>query len=228
MNDLVLFQSFFSEEEAVPLIEILKANGILYKLEKQKNPLDATLSGQVVENMVYLNIRPQDFAKANEALDKVILNNIQSIGEDYYLFSFTNEELNDIIHKPDEWSRQDFLIARKILDDRGVNVSDEKINTIKSARIKELAVQEKGDAFWIFLGYVLSLVGGIMAIAIALPFILAKKALPDGNRIFMYNSKTRNHGKIILSLTGVFIIINAISFPDNLWLAFFGFISHRF
>jgi len=228
MDDFVQFQSFFTEEEAMPLIETLKANGINYRVEKPKNQLGSTISGDVVDNTVLVNIRPDDFARANEALDKVILNNIQSIENNYYLFSFTNEELDEIIHKPDEWSRQDFLIARKILHDRGSDVPDEKIKTIRSERVKELSKQESGDSWWIFLGYGLALVGGIMAVMIALPFIFAKKALPDGNRVFMYNSKTRGHGKRILLLTVVVIIINAIFFPTNLILTAFGFVGHRF
>ena len=117
MNDFVLFQSFFNEDEAAPVVETLKRNAIEYKVEKLKQPLDSTIAGESVENKIFLTIRPRDFARANDVLDKVILDNIQLLEKDYYLFSFTNEELNDIIHKPDEWSRQDFVIARKILED---------------------------------------------------------------------------------------------------------------
>ena len=228
MSDFVLFQSYFTEEEAAPVIEILVAKGIEYRIERLKQPLDATMAGEVVDNKIFLNIKSQDFAKANEALDKVILDNINSLEQDYYLFSFTNNELNEIIYKPDEWSRQDFLIARKILRDRGQDVPDEKINAIKSNRIKELGKQESGDSGWIIIGYALALIGGIMAVIIALPFLFAKKTLPDGNRVFIYNPKTREHGKIILLLTTIVIIVNAFFFPDNLIFAFFGFMGHRF
>ncbi|HEX6847731.1 MAG TPA: hypothetical protein VF144_12175 [Chitinophagaceae bacterium] len=227
MNDFVLFQSFFNEDEAAPVVETLKRNAIEYKVEKLKQPLDSTIAGESVENKIFLTIRPRDFARANDVLDKVILDNIQLLEKDYYLFSFTNEELNDIIHKPDEWSRQDFLIARKILEDRGTAVPDEEINAIKSKRVKELARQEKGSISWIILGYLLALVGGFMALIIALPFIFAKRTLPDGNRIFMYTKATRDHGKLISAIMVIGLIIN-ILFTDNLFFAFFGFVGHRF
>ena len=228
MGDFVLFQSFFTEDEAAPVIEILGTQGIEYRLDRLKQPLDATMAGDVVDNKIFLNIRSRDFAKANEALDKVILDNLNSLEQDYYLFSFTNEELNEIIHKPDEWSRQDFLIAKKILQDRGQDMPDEKIRRIRSNRITELGKQESGDSWWIIMGYALALVGGIMAVIIALPFLFAKKTLPDGNRVFIYNPKTREHGKIILLLTVIVIIVNAFFFPDNLIFAFFGFVGHQF
>ena len=105
---------------------------------------------------------------------------------------------------------------------------DEKIRRIRSNRITELGKQESGDSWWIIMGYALALVGGIMAVIIALPFLFAKKTLPDGNRVFIYNPKTREHGKIILLLTVIVIIVNAFFFPDNLIFAFFGFVGHQF
>jgi len=227
MKDFVLFQSFFNENEAAPIIETLKVNGIEYSIEKLKQPLDSTIAGEVVENKIFLNIRSRDFAKANEVLDKVILDNLQLLERDYYLFSFTDEELNEIVHKPDEWSRQDFLIARKILEDRGTPVPEHEINVIKSNRVKELATQEKGSIAWIILGYLLALAGGFMALIIALPFIFAKRTLPDGKRVFMYNNATRAHGKLISAIMALGLIVN-ILFTDNLFFAFFGFIGHRF
>lgn len=228
MKEFLPFQSFLNEKEAAPIIGVLKENGVNYKIETLKEPLDATIAGEIVQNKIFLLLQSQDFPRANEVLDNAILTNLSTLDDDYYLFSFSDEELNDIIQKPDEWSRQDFLIARKILAERGVNMSDEKINTLKSDRLKELSRQEVGDKWWIIIGYLLALVGGIMAIIIALPFILGKKTLPDGSRIFIYSSKTREHGKIILVVTGLVIITNALFFPGALILAFFGFIGHRF
>ena len=208
MNEFVPFQSFFYEDEAASTVETLKENNIEYMIEKIKEPLDATIAGDIVQNKIFLKIRSHDFPKANEALDKVILNNISTLDKDYYLFAFTNNELLEIIQKPDEWSRQDFLIARKILNERGENIADEKIKTIKADRIKELAKEEGGDNLWIILGYVLAILGGISSLMIGLPFILAKKTLPDGARIFIYNSSTRRHGKNIVILAGISILIN--------------------
>ena len=153
MNEFVLFQSFLTEDEAALTIGTLKENDIEYRIERFKEPLDATIAGDIIQNKIFLKIRSRDFPKANEALDKVILNNISALEKDYYLFSFTNSELLEIIQKPDEWSRQDFLIARKILNERGTELPDEKINAIKSGRIKELSKPETGHMSWIILGY---------------------------------------------------------------------------
>jgi hypothetical protein len=227
MNDFVPFQSFFTEDEATPIMETLKENNIEYKIEKLKEPLGSIIAGEITQDKIFLQIRSTDFQKANEVLDKVILNNIPTLEKDYYLFTFTNNELLEIIQKPDEWSRQDFLIARKILNDRGADLPDEKINAIKTTRIKELAKQESGDSFWIILGYALALLGGIMGFAVGLPFIFAKKTLPDGNRIYIYNKNTRQHGKFIAMLTGIVVAIN-LFFNDDLKFTFIGFFGYTF
>ena len=54
MNDFVLFQSFFTEEEATPVIDILRENGIDHRLEKSKEILDRTFIGDNLEKKFFL------------------------------------------------------------------------------------------------------------------------------------------------------------------------------
>ena len=53
MNDFVLFQSFFTAEEAAPVIEILGENGIDHRLEKSKEILDRTFIGDNLEKKLF-------------------------------------------------------------------------------------------------------------------------------------------------------------------------------
>ena len=211
MNDFVLFQSFLSEEEALPFIEIMKENEIEYQVEKFKEPLDGVIAGEIVRDQFYLKIKSLDFPKANKVIDKVILENISSIDKDYYLFSFSNDELLEVIKKPDEWSRQDFLIARKILDERGLTINDEEVNKIKSTRIKELAIQDKEPRGTIVAGYIFAFLFSIVGIFFGLAFLVTKKTLPDGSRVFAYNESTRNHGKAIFIISIAMIIFYIVN-----------------
>lgn len=207
MNEFVLFQSFIDENEAMPVIEILKENRIEYTVEKFKEPLDGIIAGEVIRDKFYLKIRSQDFPKANAVLDQVILKNISSIEKDYYLFSFSNPELLEIINKPDEWSRQDFLIARKILEERGEKINDEEINTLKSKRIKELAKEEKEPLSQIVAGYIFAFLFSPVGLFFGLALLVTKKSLPDGSKVFTYNQSTRNHGKSIFILSLAMLIV---------------------
>lgn len=126
MNEFVSFQSFYTIDEATEIFEILNQNNIDSKISTPRSLLDPTLVGDDLEQRVFLKIRSSDFPKANEILDTHILKNISLLEADYYLYDFSNEELREIVEKPDEWSRQDSLIARKILGERGISLSDEK------------------------------------------------------------------------------------------------------
>ena len=223
MNEFVLFQSFITESDAMPVIEILKENKIAYTVERFKEPLDSIMAGEVIRDKIYLKIRSQDFPKANEALDEVILKSLPSIEPDYYLFSFSNEELVEIIKKPDEWSRQDFLIARKILDDRGKTINDEDVNILKSKRIHELAKEEKEPIGQIVSGYIFAFFFSLVGLFFGLALFVTKKTLPDGSKVFAYSEKTRNHGKaiFIISLVTLALFIinqeNVIAFLYDLF-----------
>jgi hypothetical protein len=207
MDEFVLFQSFMNESDAIPVMEILRENKIEYKVEKFKEPLDSIIGGDVVRDKYYLKIKPQDFPKANEALDQVILKSFSTIEPDYYLFSFSNDELLEIIKKPDEWSRQDFLIAKKILDDRGKRINDEEVNILKSKRIRELAIEEKEPTTQIIAGYIFAFLFSLVGVFFGLALFVTKKSLPDGRRVFAYTENTRNHGRAIFMISMAMLIL---------------------
>ena len=125
------------------------------------------------------------------------------------MFSFTNEELIEILSKPDEWSRQDFLIARKILEERGQHIKEELITELKSNRINELSREESEPTLTIVAGYILALLVGIVGLFFGLAFLTAKKNIPNGKKVFTYSRNTRKHGRniVIISAVSLFILL---------------------
>ena len=209
MNEFVLFQSFFTEDEAAYTIQQFKENGIDYRLDRSKELLDKAFIGENLEKKFFLKIKSSDFIKANQVLDARILQNITALEKDYYLFSFTNDELIEILRKPDEWSRQDFLIARKILDERGEHISEDVINDLKSKRINELGREENEPVLSITAGYILALLVSIVGLFFGLAFLTAKKNIPNGKKVFAYSRNTRKHGRniVIISAVSLFILL---------------------
>jgi hypothetical protein len=209
MNEFVLFQSFFTEDEAGYIIEQFREKGIDYRLDRSKELLDKALIGENLEKKFFLKIRSSDFSAATHVLDARILQNITALEKDYYLFSFTNDELIEILSKPDEWSRQDFLIARKILDERGEHISEDVINDLKSKRINELGREESEPVLSIIAGYILALLVSIVGLFFGLAFLTAKKNIPNGKKVFTYSKSTRKHGRniVILSAVSLFILL---------------------
>ena len=210
MSEYLTFQSFYSEEEAAVLAEVLSKRGIDNIIVKAKPIVDEIIVGDDMEKKIFLKIKNSDFKRANEVLEERIIENISQIGPDYYLYSFSNDELSDIINKPDEWSKQDFFIARKILLERGLSLSEKDISEIHWKRMKEIGKQEKGSLLWIVIGYILSL-GGVFGLFFGLAYLNARKILPDGSRVFAYDEGTRNHGRNILIISCIFIIVDVLA-----------------
>ena len=210
MSDYITFQSFYTEEEALAIGELLERNGVNTRIDKAK-VLDTIIGGDDQDKKIYLNIRSDDFNRANKILEEEIKSRLSQIGEDYYLYSFSDDELNEIISRPDEWSKQDYFIAKKILEERGVHLPEEKISKMRGNRITEIGRPEGADSSWIFLGYLFALLGGLFGLFFGLAYLHAKKILPDGTRVYVYNEKTRRHGSNIVIISCIAIALSLIS-----------------
>jgi hypothetical protein len=205
MDEFITFQSFYTREEAKPIAELLEKHGIKTEVKKAK-VLDTIITGDDQDRKVYLNIRSIDFNLANKILEEEIELNLPSIGDDYYLYSFSDEDLVDIVYKPDEWSKQDFLLAKKILNQRGISFDDRDIFEMKHKRIIDLAKPERADAGWITLGYILSL-APVVGLLFGLAYLKARKILPDGTRVAVYDEVTKNHGRNIVIISIIMMVI---------------------
>src|SRR5690349_2135740 len=117
MSSFEVFKSFFLEEEAVALRDLLLNQGIEAKVEKSRDIVDKIIAGDGLDPQIHLKIKNTDFTRSNQIIDEYISQHLATVDPDYYLFDFSDEELLEIIHKPDEWNNQDVMIAKKILAD---------------------------------------------------------------------------------------------------------------
>jgi hypothetical protein len=211
MEEFVQFQSFTTEEETAVMAGALRENNIPFIIRKSKQPLDHTIAGESPDDTVFLLLCSSDFSRANEVLDNQVMKNLSAVESDYYLYAFTNEELTEILSRPDEWSRQDVIIARKILNERGTWLNDEEIENLKTKRMQDLESEEKEPRSAIVSGYLLAFLFSIAGIFFGLAFLTARKILPDGRKIFSYNMATRKHGRNIFVISLIMIILLIIN-----------------
>ena len=101
-DNYAVFRKFSDVDQAKELASTLKDNGIEYELVDNSPTFDVTFSGNTLQNEVQLKIKQVDFDKANKLLEEEAKNLINQVNKDHYLFEFTNEELYEIIMKPDE------------------------------------------------------------------------------------------------------------------------------
>lgn len=206
VTSFLTFRRFNTQAEATALRDFLKSRGIVSEIENNSPTFDVTFAGNDFQHQFNVKISPQDFEKAQKMLEEQADVDLATLDPDYYLLSFSNEELYDIVTTPDEWSAIDYMLARKILASRGKEINEEVMEALKRQRIRTLAKPEERQTSWIAAGYVMALLGGFIAVFIGWYLMSHKKTLPNGERIYAYQLQDRNHGFYILLLGSAMLI----------------------
>ncbi|MDJ1468787.1 hypothetical protein [Xanthocytophaga flava] len=201
------YRKYPSVEHDQSFLDLLEDNEIEYHVEKTAPSFDVTFAQNQLGEDIVIKLKAFDFERANELLEKVAIESYNIIEKDYYLFEFTDEELMDIIAKPYEWNLFDYQLAQQILKERGKSIPVELTTALKRSKIEELEKTESSPVPWIWAGYILSLVGGLLGFFIGWHLLASNKVLPDGKRIKTYDSATQFHGKCIMIVGGFCIII---------------------
>lgn len=202
-NDFVTFRRFTEESSAKELMQVLQENGLDYVWTQERDSLDGLYGDKVFKKEILVKINRHDFATADKILLEESSEALNDVGSDHYLFSFTNEELVDLISKADEWSEFDFLLAQRILKQRGVELQTGDVQKLKHDRMVELTKPQSNEKLWIYIGYLSALAGGLFGIFIGWHLSTFKKLLPNGQQVFAYDVKDRTHGNRILVISVV-------------------------
>lgn len=203
---MIVFRRFKAPEEAVDFAQKLKQNGIQSQIIDNSPPIDITFSANHTHDEVQLLIKAADRAKAEEVFRLEAEELIKDIPNDHYLFEFDTQELFEVLKNYDEWNELDYALAQKILADRGEDVNSSIISELRQNRDNEINKAEKAGNITLFLGYLLSLFGGVGGIFIGVYLIVTKKTLTTGQKTNYYRKSDRLHG-IAISIISTCIII---------------------
>jgi hypothetical protein len=201
MSQYTTYDKFFNTEEAAPMLAILKEYAIPFEFSAIPKTVDAVIAGGGPSYLYEVKISPTQFEPVNRLLRDKIKVNLDEVDPDYYLFSFDDFELVEIINNPEEWGRLDFVIARKILETRGIVYTTEELDAIRNKKIETLSRPEKEEKGWVYAGYFFALTGGFFGVLIGLVLLQSTKTLPDGRKVHTYDEATRKQAKMILFLS---------------------------
>lgn len=210
-NELSIYRKFIYRDDALELVKILEENYIAYELAENSSKLDSSFGGDINTKQYELKIRKGDFIEVEKIEEELVKNDLENVEKSYHLFDYSDEELIEIVTKKDEWNKFDYLLAQKILKERGKEINPELLNVINKQRIESLAVQEESPVWLIIIGYASAFFAGFLGIFIGGFLMYYKKALPNGDKIYAFNRNDRSHGQNIL-------IISAIAF--SVWIGF--------
>lgn len=200
-----LYKLYYNREQAEAVGAVLGDAGIAYEIIGTRKSFDPSYAFNNVDPDVNLMLRAEDFTKANEVLKAYYARQAEHVDPGYYLFQFTDKELLDIIRRQDEWGAFDVALARQILDNRGIPISEEADAISNRERMAELAQPEDAPLWMIVLGYISALVGGFVGFIIGW-FLAATKVLPNGERVPIYKPTDRIHGRIIMTMGAILFV----------------------
>jgi len=203
IEGLSTYRKFIYQDDALELMEILKKNHITYELVNNSSQLDSNFGGDINTKQFELKIHKDDFVFVENLEEELIKNEIENVEEDYHLFEYSDEELVEIVTKKEEWNKFDYLLAQKILRERGKEINPELLKIINKQRIESISTEEVSPTWLIIIGYVSAVLGGFFGIFIGAYLMYYKKALPNGDRMYGFSRQDRSHGQNILIISGI-------------------------
>lgn len=224
------------KEQIEYLAKLLQDNGIEIFMDVSVTADGGIISGSAPIDY-YLKISRADFEKANEVIKNSELNNgVDSYDESHPLFTFTKDELIEVIKLPYDWDASDYSLAIELLQKQGITYSADELQKYKDNQIAALS-QPKSKSGIVFSGQFLILLGCIINI-IAIVFLLkgdeitplyivsagltwllslvigkscaVEKLLPNGQKVPQYDEKCRMMGKFIIKMSFVVLSLTII------------------
>jgi hypothetical protein len=206
----VTFKKFPDATEAKHLQQLLIENGIECTFIDNSPRIGGGLTGGELLREYEIQLKQSDFEKAHHLLEQHAEEMMNGIDQDYYLLSFTDEELHDVVLKQDEWSEFDYVLARRLLEQRGKPIDEAELTALRRQRIAQLARPENHHKGWIVAGYIFSLLGGFFGVIIGYVIWSSRKTLPNGQVVHTYTIKDRAQGRIIF-ITGIIILLLCVA-----------------
>lgn len=215
-KQLLTYRKFDDQAQLDDLTNLLRDHHIEFQVVEGRDSLDALYGGDLHRRYFEVRLFAEDFNRADALQAQQVVHEAADISQDHYLYTFTNEELLDILAKPDEWSALDYELARRLLKDRGQDLNDFELQQLRQKRVDALAKPEESKRSWIILGYLSCLLlAGLPAVFIGHHLSTFRKTLPNGQRVHAYVPRDRKHGGIMFIIGLMTIMIHLTS-----WLIF--------
>lgn len=205
-----LFRTVATQNAADEITKLLAEKDIESEVIKESFSPASTFGEGSLSSNFEIRIKNIDRDKAEAIMIDVAEQFLSNIDPEHYLFSFSDQELIDLLSQKYEWSEIDILLSEKILNDRGVKIDHQKLSTENEIRILELAEPTKSNPLWIILGYIFAFFGGLLGLLIAYSVMKAKRKLPDGTMVYDYDESTRRHASVIFAISLIVISLAVI------------------
>ncbi|RYU82118.1 hypothetical protein [Hymenobacter persicinus] len=117
--------SYASSAAAQPLLAVLDQHGIAYQthIDSSQPGFDPTFAYNAPQAQLVLLVDPADrarVARLEQELNQALL---AQVSPDHYLFTFSPDELLELVLHAGEWTSFDVLLAHQLLQQQGYDTS---------------------------------------------------------------------------------------------------------
>jgi len=203
MEEYIKYQVFQNKLEFEDLTNLLKTKNIPFETEDYPINFIADKTNNNFNHEYVIKLQKNDFVAANRIQEEIAELQIKNVDPSHYLFDFSIDELKNVVKEKDSWSSFDVSLAKKILKDRGFELTSDELSKMQTQRIQQLSEPDKRQSLWVILGYISAFFGGAFGIFIGWHLMNHKRILPNGEQVYDYSEIDRKHGKIIMYLGSI-------------------------
>jgi hypothetical protein len=188
-------------EDLEAISQGLSEKSIPYKVEKEPVGFDPTFAFRTQVGGIQVWVDEMRLDEARRVMQKLgmLVEAKEDESSDFFA-EFTNEELQEVLVKPEEWGVDQVVLARQTLLDRGEEIDAPKLKADRKAHLNEVRKPKKVNPI-VFVVVVISMIpGGFLGLIVAFWLALATNKDPDGKRYFAYTQNSRRIAAIIAGL----------------------------
>ena len=216
-----VFDKYFTEEDADFYYTLFSSHRLNPIIHYPAESFDAIFGTSQVDLQYVLRLPAANFEKASALLEQEIRRH--PIPEDYYLHELDNQELYDMLLHPKEWSRQDVIAAKIILESRHFEIREDTLAIDKARRKEKEKEKQKIRVPVLILLYLVSPLAAFLPVVAGIIIYVLKDTDTDGRKDFVFSNSYRKHG-LLLAVIGIlssFAWYVAFLHPKHLLRLFF-------
>ncbi len=196
--------TFPDRESTEDLLDLLKENQITFQVIEDPHQMGDSLNLELQNRgptALHIQVMAKDAERAQRILALSAGKEVNEVEDDDYLSGFSDHDLLDVLHKPDEWNQVDYQLAIKFLKARGIAIEEAQLHQWAAERLKELEKPDVASSSMITGGYIFALAGGLIGFLIGLQLATFSKRLPNGHKVPMYGDKDRRQGFLMIGIS---------------------------
>jgi hypothetical protein len=188
------------------ITELLDTAGIPYQRSALPPIFDIGKIGAGEDAEVVVSVPRNQYAAARAAMESAVYLK-EDLPDSHYLVTSTDEELIEVAAHSSEWSSFDVAHARRLMAERGIDTK--KIEDKRAERLRQLRLGQPASKQLIFMGWVFSILGGLIGLGIGWSLAHMKEKTPDGE-FYTYDEGSRAIGRNMLRVAVAVIAIAVV------------------